>query len=75
MYNVNKNLRLTRVFSSLAAVNFFMFCVGTVQTARILQYRSSLKHESLGAAAKEMVKEEGDNVKALVKDPKGSVKL
>jgi len=58
----------------LAAVNFFMFCVGTVQTARILQYRSSLKHEGLGEAAKELVKEQGESLKATVQDPKGAVK-
>lgn len=57
---------------SLAAVNFFMFCVGSVQTARILQYRSSLKHESLGEAAKELGKEEADSLKATAK---GEVKL
>ena len=50
---------------ALATVNFFLFCVGSVQVSRVLVYRNSVK---------EPLKEEAKNAEALVKDPIGSAK-
>ena len=50
---------------ALATVNFFLFCVGSVQVSRVLVYRNSVK---------EPLKEEVKNAEALVKDPIGSAK-
>jgi len=52
----------------LAAVNFFLFCTGAVQCGRILSYNASVKKESIGAAAKDAIKEEGEVVKEMAQD-------
>lgn len=57
-------LVLSNLRDSLAAVNFFLFLVGTTQCARVLLYR-----QSLGAAAEP----EKEAAEAIVKDPKGAV--
>ncbi|KAA8643382.1 hypothetical protein EYZ11_003430 [Aspergillus tanneri] len=49
----------------LAAVNFFLGCVGVVQVTRIFQYRRSLTG-STAEAAKEMEHEVVDSAKAAV---------
>ncbi|KAH7064909.1 hypothetical protein B0J12DRAFT_638367 [Macrophomina phaseolina] len=58
----------------LAAVNFFLGCVGLIQTSRILLYRSSLKGDSVGQEAKEAAKEEGATGKKILEDPVGAAK-
>lgn len=62
------------VYHSLAAVNFFLGCVGLIQTSRILLYRSSLKGDSVGQEAKEAAKEEGATGKKILEDPVGAAK-
>jgi len=52
----------------LAAVNFFLFCVGAVQCGRIITYNASVKKESIGAATMDAVKEEAHVVEGMVKD-------
>lgn len=58
----------------LAAVNFFLFCVGTVQVTRIFLYRASLKDESPTEAAKSMVEESKDALKEGAAKVEGKVK-
>ena len=48
------------VSRSLAAVNFFLGCVGITQVARILAYRSSQNKKDLPEAAKEKAAEVKD---------------
>lgn len=65
---------------SLAAVNFFLFCTGATQCARILNYQASLKNESVAAAAKDAVVEEGHLIKEMAQDvaagkPEKAVKM
>jgi len=57
----------------LAAVNFFLFCVGTVQLSRIAVYNSSQKG-SAKEAVKSKAEEEKDAVKGAVKEAEGKVK-
>lgn len=57
----------------LAAVNFFLFCVGSVQVSRILMYRQSLKDQPLTAEVKDAAKEQAKVAEAVVKDPKGAL--
>ncbi|KAI9722543.1 MAG: hypothetical protein M1828_004538 [Chrysothrix sp. TS-e1954] len=54
----------------LAAVNFFLFCVGTTQVSRVLAYQSAQKNESLGEEVKDAAKEQAGVVKGMVEDPK-----
>jgi len=58
----------------LAAANFFLFCVGATQVGRILTYNASTKKESVLDAAKDLVTEEGEDIKALVKQGTGAIK-
>jgi hypothetical protein len=58
----------------LAAANFFLFCVGATQVGRILAYNSSTKKESVLDAAKDLAKEEGQDIKALVNKGTGAIK-
>lgn len=51
----------------LAAVNFFLFCVGSVQVSRILLYRQSLKDKPLTEEVKDAAKESTEAAKAAVK--------
>ncbi|KAI9804985.1 MAG: hypothetical protein M1833_006288 [Piccolia ochrophora] len=58
----------------LAAVNFFLGCVGTVQVSRILSYRRSVKGTSVGEEIKDTGKEIGDAAKSVGNDAVKSVK-
>jgi mitochondrial pyruvate carrier 2 len=55
---------------SLATVNFFLCCVGTVQLARIMMYRSSLKDGNKVEAAKSIAEEQKEAVKEGVEKVK-----
>ncbi|KAJ5729793.1 mitochondrial pyruvate carrier 2 [Penicillium malachiteum] len=57
----------------LAAVNFFLGCVGVVQVSRIYAYRKSLEG-SPEEAAKDMEKEVVDSAKGVVTAAEGAVK-
>ncbi|KAJ6014438.1 mitochondrial pyruvate carrier 2 [Penicillium herquei] len=57
----------------LAAVNFFLGCVGVVQVSRIYMYRKSLEG-SPEEAIKDMEKEAVDSAKGVVTAAEGAVK-
>ncbi|KAF2098039.1 UPF0041 domain protein [Rhizodiscina lignyota] len=57
----------------LAAVNFFLFCVGSTQVTRILMYQQSLKGDSMGSEVKKAATEQAQVVEEAVKDPKGAL--
>jgi hypothetical protein len=57
----------------LAAVNFFLGCVGVVQVSRIFMWQRSQKESSL-EAAKEIEHEAADSVKAVVDQAENAVK-
>lgn len=59
-------------FYSLAAVNFFLGCVGVVQCSRIFMYHRSQTGSS-GEAAKEMEHEVADPVKKLGQEAEAAV--
>ena len=67
------DLRLTPQSSSLAAVNFFLGCVGVVQVSRIFLWQRSQKGSSL-EAAKELEHEAVDSAKAVVDKVEKAVK-
>lgn len=52
---------------SLAAVNFFLFCVGSIQLARIYQYRRSTGSKPLAEEIKDAAAESVETVKKAVK--------
>jgi mitochondrial pyruvate carrier 2 len=58
----------------LAAVNFFLFLVGTTQVSRIFVYQQSLKGASIKDEAKAAVKEEVMIAENIVKDPEAAAK-
>ncbi|KAI9852813.1 MAG: Mitochondrial pyruvate carrier 2 [Thelocarpon superellum] len=58
----------------LAAVNFFLGCVGSVQVFRILSYQRSVKNQP-GAAAEiqSVAKDAKSEIEGAVQDPKSVV--
>ncbi|KAL3485100.1 hypothetical protein BJX62DRAFT_243283 [Aspergillus germanicus] len=58
----------------LAAVNFFLGCVGVVQVTRIFNYRRSLEGGSSKEAAKDLEHELADSAKAVAKEAVDVVK-
>ncbi|KAK0661996.1 putative mitochondrial pyruvate carrier 2 [Lasiodiplodia hormozganensis] len=58
----------------LATVNFFLGCVGLVQTSRILLWRSSQKGDSVTDEAKQAAKEEATSGKKILADPVAAAK-
>lgn len=58
--------------SRLAAVNFFLGCVGVVQCSRIFLYRRSLDGSSV-EAAKDIEHELADSAKSAAKKVEGAV--
>ncbi|KAL2007424.1 hypothetical protein VTN00DRAFT_8862 [Thermoascus crustaceus] len=58
----------------LAAVNFFLGCVGVVQVTRIFLYRRSLKDGSSKEAAKDLEHEVTDSAKAIASKAESAVK-
>ncbi|KAI5198896.1 UPF0041-domain-containing protein [Aureobasidium subglaciale] len=56
----------------LASVNFLLFCVGATQTSRILLWQQSQKGDSLTDELKKAGKQEGKELEAIAKDPKGA---
>lgn len=57
---------------SLAAVNFFLCCVGVTQVTRILMWQRSHEAVSAGEVAEKDAKEVADTVKGIAKDPEGA---
>lgn len=60
-------------YSRLAAVNFFLGCVGVVQVSRIFMWQRSQKGSSL-EAAKELEHEAADSAKSAVTSAENAVK-
>ncbi|KAL0260521.1 hypothetical protein SLS55_004210 [Diplodia seriata] len=58
----------------LATVNFFLGCVGLIQTSRILMWRASQKGESVGEEAKQAANEEASTGKKILEDPVAAAK-
>jgi len=65
---------LVLTLSSLASVNFLLFCVGAAQSVRVLLYQQSLKKDSVPAEIEKAAKQEGRTLEAVAKDPKGALK-
>ncbi|CAC9890032.1 unnamed protein product [Aureobasidium pullulans] len=56
----------------LASVNFLLFCVGATQVSRILLWQQAQKGDSIPAELEKAGKQEGKELEAIVKDPKGA---
>jgi hypothetical protein len=54
----------------LAAVNFFLGCVGITQVTRILLYQKSLKDTTVAEEAKRDMKDASATAKAIAEDPR-----
>ena len=64
----SKTNRLVR----LAAVNFFLGCVGVTQVTRILLYQRSQEAASAGQIAQKDAKDGVNTVKGITTDPEGA---
>ena len=53
----------------LAAVNFFLGCVGVTQVTRILMHQRSLEAASAGQIAEKDAKDVANTVKGIATDP------
>ena len=58
--------------SRLAAVNFFLGCVGVIQVTRILRWQSQSKKETITEVAQQNTEEEARTAKGIVKDPEAA---
>lgn len=61
-------------FSRLAAVNFFLGCVGVVQVTRIMLYEQSVKNASVGQIAEKDAKDVAGTARGVAEDPEGAAK-
>lgn len=59
---------------SLAAVNFFLGCVGVTQVSRIFLYQQSLKNETAGEVAKDSAIDAKDTAKSIAQNPESAAK-
>ncbi|KAG9528276.1 UPF0041-domain-containing protein, partial [Aureobasidium melanogenum] len=57
----------------LASVNFLLFCVGATQVSRILLWQQAQKGDSIPEELKKAGKQEGRELEAIAKDPKGAI--
>ncbi len=62
----------TNDFLRLAAVNFFLGCVGVTQVTRILMYQRSQEAASAGQVAERDAKDVANTVKGIATDPEGA---
>ncbi len=62
------------VFARLAAVNFFLGCVGVTQVTRILMYQRSQQGKMGGEIVEEDAKDVADIAKGIAKNPEGATK-
>lgn len=56
----------------LAAVNFFLGCVGVTQVTRILMYQRSQEAASAGQIAEKDAKDVANTVKGIAANPEGA---
>ena len=59
---------------SLAAVNFFLGCVGVTQVSRIFLYQQSLKNETAGEVARDSAIDAKDTAKGIAQNPESAAK-
>lgn len=71
---VEPPFQLTSHFTSLAAVNFLLGCVGVVQVTRILMYQQSLKDTTLPEVARQDAKDEAEIAKGIAKNSEGAAR-
>jgi len=57
----------------LASVNFLLFCVGATQVSRILLWQQAQKGDTIPEEIKKAGKQEGRELEAIAKDPKGAI--
>ena len=60
--------------NSLAAVNFFLGCVGVTQVSRIFLYQQSLKNETAGEVARDSAIDAKDTAKGIAQNPESAAK-
>ena len=60
-------------YPSLAAVNFFLFCVGATQVSRVMMYRQSLTDQPLSEQIQEVADDAKAKAKEVVNDPKAAL--
>lgn len=66
--------RADPTFYSLAAVNFFLGCVGVTQVSRIFLHQQSLKNETAGEVAKDSAIDAKDTAKGIAQNPESAAK-
>ena len=59
---------------SLAAVNFFLGCVGVTQVTRIILHQQSVKNATPGQVAESATKDAKDTAKGITEDPERAAK-
>lgn len=57
----------------MAAVNFFLMCVGVTQVSRIYLYQKSIEGKSAEQIAEENAKNLARTAEGVAKDPEGAV--
>ena len=62
----------TDISPRLAAVNFFLGCVGVVQVTRILRWQSQSKKDTITEVAQQDAEEAARTAKGIVKDPEAA---
>jgi len=60
------------IYRRLAAVNFFLGCVGVTQVTRIVMYQRSAEGKSAGEVVEEDAKDVADTAAGVVKNPEGA---
>ncbi|KAL8914871.1 MAG: hypothetical protein Q9172_007003 [Xanthocarpia lactea] len=58
----------------LAAVNFFLGCVGVIQVTRILRWQQQVKNESISEVAQQTTEEAKRTAEGIVKNPEAAAK-
>ncbi|KAL8669145.1 MAG: hypothetical protein Q9168_006258 [Polycauliona sp. 1 TL-2023] len=56
----------------LAAVNFFLGCVGVIQVTRILRWQSAVKNGTISEVAQQDTEDAARTAKDIVKDPEAA---
>ncbi|KAI4111836.1 MAG: hypothetical protein L6R36_000597 [Xanthoria steineri] len=58
----------------LAAVNFFLGCVGVIQVTRILRWQQQVKNGTISAVAQQETEDAAETAKGIVKNPEAAAK-
>ena len=65
---------IANTYIRLAAVNFFLGCVGVTQVTRIVLYQQSLKDKPAEKVAEDNAKDAAAIARGVVQDPEGAAK-